>query len=114
MPGNVPTEQLLPLLHHRDTAVCGAAALALAAHNPTTAQRILPARLRLEVKETLARYDAWTKRGQPKLTEAEIKTITDHYRSQMKMLQAIGMLDGAPSFTALEEQAFHPGADFTQ
>ncbi|WP_047488737.1 glycerophosphodiester phosphodiesterase family protein [Terriglobus sp. TAA 43] len=113
-PGNVPAEQLLPLLHHKDTAVCGAAASALAAHDPAMAQRILPARLRLEVKETLARYDAWTKRGQPTLTETEIKTITDHYRSQMKMLQAIGSLKGEPSLVALEEQAFHPGADFTQ
>lgn len=114
MPGNVPAKQLLPLLHHPDTAVCGAAAVALAAHQPMVAQRVLPARLRLEVKETLVRYEAWTRRGQPKLTEAEIKVITDHYRSQMKMLQAIGMLRGAPAFSALEEQAFHPGADFTQ
>lgn len=112
--GNVHAEQLLPLLHHKDTAVCGAAALALAAHDPATAQRVLPARLRLEVKETVARYDAWTQRGQPKLTETEIKMITDHYRSQMKMMQAIGMLDGAPSLSAFEEQAFHPGSDFTQ
>lgn len=114
MPGQVPTARLLPLLHHSDTAVCGAAAVALAAHDPAVAQRVLPARLRLEVKESLARYDAWTQRGQPKLTEAEIKVITDHYRSQMKMLQAIGMLRGAPALSALEEQAFHPGADFTQ
>lgn len=114
MPGNVPTERILRLLQHGDTSVCGAAVLTLAAHAPATAQRVLPSRLRLEVKETLARYDAWTQRGQPRLTETEIKTITDHYRAQMKMLQAIGTLDGAPSLVALEEQAFHPGADFTQ
>ena len=114
MGGDVPVERLLPLLHHPDTAVCGAAAVALAAHHPTVAQHVLPPRLRVEVKETLARYDAWMRRGQPKLTEAEIKVITDHYRSQMKMVQAIGMLHGAPSLSALEEQAFHPGADFTQ
>lgn len=114
MPGTVSAARLLPLLSHSDTDVCGAAAVALAVHDPAVAQRVLPARLRLEVKETLARYDAWTQRGQPKLTEAEIRIITDHYRSQMKMLQAIGMLNGVPSLSALEEQAFHPGADFTQ
>jgi glycerophosphoryl diester phosphodiesterase len=114
MPGPVSAARLLPLLKHPDTAVCGAAAVALAAHDPAVAQRVLPERLRLEIKETLARYDAWTQHGQPKLTEAEIKVITDHYRSQMKMLQAIGMLNGAPSLSALEEQAFHPGSDFTQ
>jgi len=113
-PGSVPAESIMPLLHHTDTAVCGAAALALAAHAPAVARRVLPARLRLEVKETMTRYDAWTQRGQPKLSETEIKTITDHYRSQMKMLQAIGSLKGVPSLAALEEQAFHPGADFTQ
>lgn len=114
MPGSVSVERVLPLLHHADTGVCGAAALVLAAHAPTVARRVLPPRLRLEVKETMARYDAWTRRGQPKLSETEIKTITDHYRSQMKMLQAIGWLNGEPSLAVLEEQAFHPGADFTQ
>jgi glycerophosphoryl diester phosphodiesterase len=37
-----------------------------------------------------------------------------YYRCQMKLLQAISMLDGAPAIRALEEQAFRPGEDFAQ
>ena len=114
MPGSVPAADLTPLLVHLDPKVRGAAAVALAAHDPEVAQRILPARLRIEIKETLRLYDAWDAKGKPSLSHAEIKAISDKYRCEMKFLQALGTLPGAPATEALEEMAFHPGEDFLQ
>jgi glycerophosphoryl diester phosphodiesterase/HEAT repeat protein len=114
MPGDVPALPITPLLTNPDTRVRGSAAVALAAHQPVVAMSILPARFRVEIKDTLKLYDAWAAQGKPTLSPAEIKTITDRYRCEMKFLQAIGSLDGAEAIRALEEQAFHAGDDFTQ
>jgi glycerophosphoryl diester phosphodiesterase len=114
MQGNVPAASIRSFLAHPDTRVRGAAAVAFAAHQPTLAQSALPAVLRIEVKETLRLYDAWAARGKPNLSQAEIKTITDRYRCEMKFLQAIGSLQGRDIVASLESEAFHAGDDFTQ
>ena len=50
MPGEVSAEVLLPLLSHGDPTVRGAAALALARHQPDVALKAIPVQLRLEMK----------------------------------------------------------------
>jgi glycerophosphoryl diester phosphodiesterase len=114
MPGYVDARILLPLLSHPDPVVRGAAAIALAKHQPDVAAKALPARLHLEVNGVLALYTAWVSRGKSQLTADEIARVMGYYRCQMKLLQAISMLDGKAAMRALEEQAFRPGEDFAQ
>jgi glycerophosphoryl diester phosphodiesterase len=114
MPGYVDARILLPLLSHPDPVVRGAAAIALAKHQPDVAAKALPARLHLEVNGVLALYAAWVSRGKSQLTADEIAKVMGYYRCQMKLLQAISMLDGRAAMRALEEQAFRPGEDFAQ
>ena len=67
MPGEVKAETLLPLLSHRVPEVRGAAALALARHQPDAAAKAIPIQLDSEVKAARSLYDKWTARGKPKL-----------------------------------------------
>ena len=114
MPGYVNAGKLLPLLSHPDPLVRGAAALALAKHQPDVAAKRVPAQLHLEVNGVLTLYAAWVSRGKGQLSADEIGRVMGYYRCQMKLLQAISMLSGKPAMRALEEQAFRPGEDFAQ
>jgi glycerophosphoryl diester phosphodiesterase len=114
MHGRVNAEVLLPLLSHRDPAVRGAAALALARHQPDVAAKAVPEQLKLEVKAARTMYDLWVQRGKGQLTQSEIDVVMGYYRCQMKELEAISMLHGPAAMRALEEQAFRPGEDFSQ
>jgi HEAT repeat protein len=114
MPGEVKAEMLLPLLSYRVPAIRGAAALALARHQPDVAGKAIPSQLRSEVKAAMTLYDNWAGRGKPELTQAEIDEVMGYYRCQMKEVEAISMLHGPVAVQALEEQAFRPGQDFSQ
>ncbi len=114
LPGDVDAQMLVPLLAHPDPLVRGTAAVALAKHQPDVAAKALPAQLRSEVNGVLVLYTAWNNRGKTQLSADEIARVMGYYRCQMKLLQAISMLDGAPAIRALEEQAFRPGEDFAQ
>ena len=114
MPGHVDARILLPLLSHPDPVVRGAAAIALAKHQPDVAAKAVPARLHLEVNGVLTLYAAWVSRGKNQLSADEIAKVMGYYRCQMKLLQAISMLNGRAALRALEEQAFRPGEDFAQ
>ena len=114
MPGHVDARILLPLLSHPDPVVRGPAAIALAKHQPDVAAKALAARLDLEVNGVLALYAAWVSRGKNQLSADEIAKVMGYYRCQMKLVQAISMLDGRAAMRALEEQAFRPGEDFAQ
>jgi glycerophosphoryl diester phosphodiesterase len=113
-PNKVNAEMLLPLLSHRDPAVRGAAALALARHQPDIAAKAVPEQLKLEVKAARTMYDDWVQRGKGQLTQSEIDVVMGYYRCQMKELEAISMLHGPAAMRALEEQAFRSGEDFSQ
>jgi glycerophosphoryl diester phosphodiesterase len=114
MPGEVEAERLLPLLSHPVPAIRGAAALALARHQPDIAAEALPAQLDSEVKAASSLYDRWSARGKPKLTPAEIDEVMGYYRCQMKEVEAVSMLRGPAVVQALEKQAFRSGQDFSQ
>jgi glycerophosphoryl diester phosphodiesterase len=113
MPGEVSADALLPLFANRATAVRGAAALALARHQPDVALKIVPTQLHREMQAAARLYEDYVRRGRPQLTQAEIDEITGYYRCQVKMVQAISMLKGTGAMQALEEQAFRPGEDFS-
>jgi len=113
-PGDVGASVLLPSLSDETAAVRGAAALALARHQPDVAIKEIPAQMRLERKASLKLGEDYERRGKPQLTQPEIDEITGRFRSQMKMLQALSMLQGPAATGALEELAFDPGEGFTQ
>jgi glycerophosphoryl diester phosphodiesterase len=113
-PGDIDARMLLPLLSHPNPIVRGTAAVALAIHQPDLAAKALPSQLHSEVSGVLVLYAAWVRRGKSQLPADEIAKIMGYYRCQMKLLQAISMLDGTPALRALEEQAFRPGEDFAQ
>jgi glycerophosphoryl diester phosphodiesterase len=113
-PGDVSAAALLPLLSNETAAVRGAAALALARHQPEAALKAIPAQMRLEMKASLKLGEDYERRGKPQLTQAEIDEITGRFRSQMKMVQALSMLKGPGAIQVLEELAFEPGEGFTQ
>ncbi len=113
-PGEVRTEALLPLLSNPDPAVRGAAALALARHQPQVAVKAVPAQLQLEISAERTLFEERRKHERSPLSPEEIAAITGSFRCQMKMVQAISMLHDAAATSALEEKAFRPGKDFSQ
>lgn len=112
--GDVGPQELLPLLSNADSLVRGAAALALARHQPDLAVKAIPEQLQAEMKTARIAYNDYVRRGKPQLTAPEIHTIMGYYRCQMEMMRAISMLKGPEATRALEEQAFRPGEDFSQ
>ena len=114
MPGEADAPSLLPLLTHPRGAVRGAAAMALARHQPDVALKAIPTQLRLEVKAAHDHYEDFMKRGQPRLSKEETEQITGYFRCEMKMVQAISMLKGIGATQALEEEVLLPEEDFSQ
>jgi glycerophosphoryl diester phosphodiesterase/HEAT repeat protein len=114
VPGDVNAEVLLPLVANENPAVRGAAAVALARHQPEAALQAIPPQLRAEMKEAVRLGDDYERRGKPRLTQAETDEIMGHFRCQMKMMQALSMLNVPGSAEALEEFAFRPGEDSAQ
>jgi glycerophosphoryl diester phosphodiesterase/HEAT repeat protein len=114
MPGEVQADQLLPLLENGNPAVRGAAAVALARHQPETALRAIPGQLRLEKAAAIKLGQDYERRGRPHLSRAEIEEITGHFRCQMKMMQALSSLKVAGAKEVLLAEAFRPGNDSAQ
>lgn len=114
MPGTVSGPRLVPLLKDADLRVRGAAALALARHDPTLALQVLPARMQAEIDAQRGIADDYIRRGQPQLTAAEIEVFQAHFAVQMKLVQALAMLRGKDAMREMEALAFRPGNDYSQ
>jgi len=113
-PGEVTAQQLLPLLSHENLGVRSAAAVALAKHQPDVAVKEIPAMLRHEQDEVFASYRNFVRGGRKMPSQQEIDRATDHFRCEMKLLQAISMLHGPEATKILEEHAFRPELNFEQ
>jgi glycerophosphoryl diester phosphodiesterase/HEAT repeat protein len=113
MPGKVSTETLLHLLNGDNLMVKGAAAMALAQHQPDVAATILLKQLR-QVRESLTvMSDDYARRGKPMLTDTEVQPIKAAYRCELQLVQAISIVKGLVATQALEEHAFRPEKDFS-
>ena len=113
MPGTVSAESLLPLLANPDLIVKGAAARALARHQPEIAAGAIESQLKQVTKSLTALWDDYVRRGKPALTDADVQPIKSAYRCQLQLLQAISIVKGPEATEALEQQAFRPGKDFS-
>jgi glycerophosphoryl diester phosphodiesterase len=113
-PGDVPANVLQPFLSSDVLTLRGVAALALARHHPEVAAIEVPALLRRE-EQTVARdYAEYVRRGKPQLTQQEIDPITETYREQMKLVQALEYLSPKDALNTLASQAFRPVEDYSQ
>jgi hypothetical protein len=88
--------------------VRGAAAVALARHQPDTAIKAVPAQLQREVVAEQAIHDDNLRRGKPRFTQPEIEAIMKSFRCQMEMMRALAMLQGSDANRELAELAFRP------
>ena len=107
-PGDVSAATLLPLLSCDDAAVRGAAAVALARHQPGVAIKVIPAQLQKEVVFEQAIHKDHESQGRPKYTQPEIDAITKSFKCQMEMLRALDMLQGNDATRELAALAFRP------
>ena len=106
MPGNVPAESLLPHLSHPDSSVRGAAAVALARHQPIVAAREVPKQLRREAAAEEAVYHRHRANGGGHFSQAEIDAVVPLYRCQMQMLRALHISNQPAGTDELAEEAF--------
>jgi glycerophosphoryl diester phosphodiesterase/HEAT repeat protein len=113
-PGEVPAEPLLPFLSNEVPAIRGAAALALARHQPQIAATAVVDLLHRDEEQAAREYDAQLHHGNPKLTPEQIKPIVEAYREQMKLIQALASLLPEDALGSLADQAFRPAADYSQ
>ena len=113
MPGPVSADTLLPFLGNPDLSLKAAAARALAEHQPAVAAGAVESQLQQVSKSLAALWDDYVRRGKPALTDADVQPIKSAYRCQLQLLQAISIVKGPEATEALEQQAFHPGKDFS-
>ena len=113
-PGEVPAEPLLPFLSNEVPAIRGAAALALARHQPQIAATAVMDLLHRDEEQAAREYDAQLHHGNPKLTLEQIKPIVEAYREQMKLIQALASFLPEDALGSLADQAFRPAADYSQ
>jgi HEAT repeat protein len=114
IPGEVSTEALLPLLVNVNQDVRGAAARALAAHQPAIAVEAIAAQLDKEVMAERALYDERQRRGNPAFTQSEIDVIMRSFRCQMEMMHALSSIPGDDTTRELIRLALRPEQDFSQ
>ena len=113
-PGDVSADALLPFLANDAPAVRGAAALALARHQPEVAAREIPELLKREEQKAAESYTRYVQRGKPTLTQQEIDPIIEDYREQMKLIQALERLARGAALHQLAAQAFRPVEDYSK
>lgn len=115
MPGEVSAAALLPFLSHADSRVRGAAALALARHQPGIAVGAIIARLQQEVDAEQVLYARHMASEAPdKYTQAEIRAFMNNFSCRMELVRALDSIDSEAATRALEGLAFHPDTTFSQ
>jgi glycerophosphoryl diester phosphodiesterase len=106
-PGEAPADRLLPFLENDTVTVRGAAALALARHQPQIAAAELPVLLARAEREAVQIHAQHARGGSVTYTQQEIDSITANFREQMKIVQALEMLPPSEARQPLATQAFH-------
>jgi glycerophosphoryl diester phosphodiesterase len=105
-PGAVSANVLLPFLSHDDPATRGAAAIALARHQPQAAITAVPGQLQKEIDAERILHEGYVKRGEPKFSPPEVAAIMKSFKCQMEMTRAIAMVENDEGTRALAALAF--------
>lgn len=112
-PGVVPSRRVIDLLRNASPVTSGLAAVVLADYDLEAGAREIPLRLRKEEAEAQAYDIAWAARGRTPLTQAEIDPIIEHYRAEMKYIQALAALPSERALGLLAAQAFRSARDYS-
>jgi len=110
---DVQSSKLIALLQDGPPSLQGFASIVLARYYPDIAIREIPAEMRKEESEAAAHDHAWAARGRAPLTQTEIDGVIEHYRAEMKYVQALAALPPHAALTSLASEAFRPAHDYT-
>lgn len=110
---DVQSSSLIALVKEGPPSMQGFAAIVLARYYPDIAGREIPAEMRKEEAEAAAHDRAWTAQGRTPLTQAEIDGVIEHYRAEMKYVQALAALPAHAALTSLAPEAFRPAHDYS-
>jgi glycerophosphoryl diester phosphodiesterase/HEAT repeat protein len=112
-PGDVPARRIQPFLTHADPLVRGAAALALARHEPEMAAASIQNALISEEEGSARAYKNRLQRGKQPISQAEIDIAVGHYRALMKMIESASLLNDIEGRRIFEREAFRSTADYS-
>jgi glycerophosphoryl diester phosphodiesterase len=113
-PGKVRSNTFVRFFSNADPAVRGAAAVALAAHQPKFAAEEISRQLQKEIVAERALYGDQAAVAVPHFSQAEIDKIVAAYRCQMEMIRALHLLKTGSATHVLEKQAFASPENFLQ
>jgi len=113
-PGDVDGDSLLTLLHGPTPEIRGAAALALAKHQPFVAVAAIPKQLQLEIHSVDSIAKVYAAGGNKKISQQDIDTVMTSFRCQMLMIRALSGIPGDVSARAMTDLAFQDAGDFAQ
>jgi glycerophosphoryl diester phosphodiesterase len=112
--GDVDADSLLSLLHGPTPGIRGAAALALAKHQPSIAVPAIADQLQLEIHSVDSIATAYAEGGKKKISQHDSDTVMTSFRCQMLMIRALSEIPGGVSTKALTDLAFQRIGDFAQ
>jgi len=112
--GDVDSDSLLRLLHGPTPGIRGAAALALAKHQPSIAVEAIPDQLQWEIHSVDGIAKAYAAGGGKTISQHDIDIVMTSFRCQMLMIRALSEIPGNVSAEALTNLAFQHEGDFAQ
>jgi len=112
--GDVGGDALLTLLHGSTPGIRGAAALALAKHQPSVAVATIPQQLQLEIHSVDDIAKAYVAGGEKVISQHDIDIVMTSFRCQMLMIRALSEIPSDSSATALTNLAFLHVGNFAQ
>jgi glycerophosphoryl diester phosphodiesterase len=112
--GDVDSDSLMRLLHGPTPGIRGAAALALAKHQPSLAVEAIPGQLQLEIQSVDGIAKAYAAGGGKTISQHDIDIVMTSFRCQMLMIRALSEIPGNVSAKALTNLAFQHVGDFGQ
>jgi glycerophosphoryl diester phosphodiesterase len=112
--GDVDSDSLMRLLHGPTPGIRGAAALALAKHQPSLAVEAIPGQLQLEIQSVDGIAKAYAAGGGKTISQHDIDIVMTSFRCQMLMIRALSEIPGDVSARALTNLAFQHVSDFAQ
>jgi glycerophosphoryl diester phosphodiesterase/HEAT repeat protein len=111
--GYVPASRLEPFLKHPNPRVRGAAALALARHDPEVAAIEIPRALAIEEASIAKDYEIYVKKGKPPLSQPEIDITVNLYRCLMKMIESGTLMSVRDGLSFFNHEAFRSAKDYS-
>jgi glycerophosphoryl diester phosphodiesterase len=111
--GYVRANRLEPFLKHPNPRVRGAAALALARHDPELAAIDIPKALAAEEASIAEDYEIYLRKGKPPLSQPEIDITVNLYRCLMKMIESGTLMSSSDRLSFFNREAFRPAKDYS-